>query len=136
MEHAQSSSSWQDDPYANTYPETAEFWKGASEGRLLLKTCKQCGTPHWYPRVVCPFCRSGDLEWRPASGEGTIYSYTITRRAAQPFVLAYIQLAEGPVMLTNVVDGDMESLHIGQRVMVSFRQAVEGRAYPVFTPVP
>jgi uncharacterized OB-fold protein len=125
---------WQNDPYAAAYPETGPFWEAAQAGRLLLKACRQCDRPHWYPRVVCPFCRSDDLEWRAASGEGSIYSYSVVRRAAQPYVLAYVALAEGPVMLTNIVECDMDALRIGQRVGVRFRQAEEGRMYPVFVP--
>ena len=113
----------------------APFWQAASEGVLLIKRCKACGEAHWYPRPFCPHCGSGDTDWVPASGSGTIYSYTVTRKAGPaPYVLAYVTLDEGVTMLTNLVDGEIEALRIGQRVQVTFRQAEGGGAVPVFRP--
>ena len=114
---------------------TAPFWQAASEGVLMIKRCKACGEAHWYPRPFCPHCGSGDTDWVPASGHGTIYSFTVTRKAGPvPYVLAYVTLDEGVTMLTNLVDAEIEALHIGQRVHVTFRQAEGGGAVPVFRP--
>ena len=114
---------------------TAPFWQAAAVGMLLIRRCKACGEAHWYPRPFCPHCSSDDTDWEPASGGGTIYSYTVTRRAGPvPYVLAYVTLDEGVTMLTNLVDAEIESLHIGQRVRVTFRQAEGGGAVPVFRP--
>ena len=114
---------------------TAPFWQAASEGRLLIKRCKACGEAHWYPRPFCPHCGSDHADWVPASGSGTIYSFTVTRKAGPvPYVLAYVTLDEGVTMLTNIVDAEMEALHIGQRVNVTFRQAEGGGAVPLFRP--
>ncbi len=114
---------------------TAPFWQAASEGRLLIKRCKACGEAHWYPRPFCPHCGSDHTEWVPASGSGTIYSFTVTRKAGPvPYVLAYVTLDEDVTVLTNLVDAEMEALHIGQRVNVTIRQAEGGGAVPVFRP--
>ena len=123
-----------DDPYVAAYPETLPFWEAAAAGRLLLKFCRQCGRTHWYPRALCPHCHSSDLEWRESAGWGSVYSFTVVRRAEPPYVLAYVQLEEGPRLLTNIVDCDPDSVQIGQRVSVTFRPAAEGRAMPVFRP--
>ncbi len=114
---------------------TAPFWQAASEGVLLIRRCRACGEAHWYPRPFCPHCRSDDTDWEPTGGGGTVYSFTVTRKAGPvPYVLAYVTLDEGVTMLTNLVDAEMEALHIGQRVQVSFRQAEGGGAVPVFSP--
>ena len=114
----------------------APFWQAAREGVLLIKRCNACNEAHWYPRPFCPHCGSDATESVPASGAGTIYSYTITRKAGPvPYVLAYVTLDEGVAMLTNIVDAEMESLRIGQRVGVAFRPAEGGGAVPVFKPV-
>lgn len=116
---------------------TAPFWQAASEGVLMIRRCMSCGEAHWYPRPFCPHCSSGDVEWLPASGRGTIYSFTVTRKAGPvPYVLAYVTLDEGVTMLTNVVDAEIEALHIGQRVHVAFREAEGGGAVPMFKPAP
>ena len=125
---------FEQDAYAAAYPETRPFWEAAAEGRLLLKACRACGRAHWYPKVVCPFCHSDDLEWREASGRGTIYTYSVMRRVEVPYVLAYVTLEEGPTLMTNIVDCDVDSVRIGQAVQVRFRQAPQGRTVPVFAP--
>jgi len=123
-----------EDPYVAAYPETLPFWQAAAEGRLLLKFCRDCGRTHWYPRALCPHCHGAALDWREASGRGTVYSFTVVRRAEPPYVLALVRLDEGTTLLTNVVDCDPDGVSIGQRVSVCFRPAPEGRPMPHFRP--
>ncbi|WP_454675080.1 Zn-ribbon domain-containing OB-fold protein [Achromobacter pestifer] len=125
-----------DDPYALAYPETAPFWAAAEQQRLLLKTCNQCKRAHWYPRIVCPLCASDDTDWKPASGQGSLYAFSIIERADPPYALAYIELDEGPILLSNLVDCDLRALRIGQRVSAVFRQTPDGRSAPYFTIAP
>src|SRR5262247_319325 len=99
-------------------PETKPFWDAAAQGRLLIKCCTACDEPHWYPRAICPFCGSERTEWMEASGHGTIYSYSVFRRAPIPYAIAYVTLAEGPTMMTNIVDCDLDAIRIGQAVRV------------------
>jgi uncharacterized OB-fold protein len=119
-------------PPAN--PETKEFWDGASRGTLLVKRCRSCGQAHYYPRALCPFCFSDATEWQPAAGSGTIYSYSVMRRAEIPYAIAYVTLDEGVTMLTNIVDCDLDALRIGQRVQVVFKPTEGGPPVPMFTP--
>jgi uncharacterized protein len=116
---------------------TQPFFDAAAQGRLLIRRCTTCGKPHWYPRPVCPFCM-GDTAWEDASGLGHIYSLTVTRRAGPTaFAMAYVTLDEGVTMLTNIVNGDLDALRIGQRVQVCFKTAGDGAAavaVPMFQP--
>ena len=122
-------------------PETQEFWSATTQGRLLLRQCRQCSEMIWYPRVICPGCHSLDTAWIEASGRGIIYSFSIARRgqgaytAAGPYVLAYVELEEGPRMLTNIVGVDLEQVHIGQAVVVVFDSTGPDAALPRFRPV-
>lgn len=125
-----------DDRYAQAYPETAPFWAAAEQGQLLLKTCNHCNRAHWYPRIVCPLCGSGDTDWTPTSGQGNIYAFSIIERADPPYALAYIQLDEGPILLSNLVDCDLREVKIGQRVSAVFRPTPDGRWAPYFTRAP
>ena len=34
------SSTWEQDPFAAAYPETATFWRAAAEGKLMLASCE------------------------------------------------------------------------------------------------
>ena len=113
---------------------TSFFFDKAREGRLFIKACTSCGKQHWYPRALCPFCM-GETEWRDASGRGTIYSVSVTRRAGpEPYAIAYVTLDEGVTLLTNIVDCDLDTLRIGDRVEVTFKPAEGGAVIPMFRP--
>ena len=113
---------------------TEPYWKATRDGVLKLRRCLSCHEPHWYPRPVCPFCH-GDTEWIAAKGTGVIYSVSVTRKAGPiPYAIAYVELDEGVRMLTNIVDCDLDSLRIGQRVRVCFKPMEGGEQLPVFTP--
>ena len=80
-------------------------------------------------------CRfSADTTWVAASGQGTIYSYSVMRRAPVPYVVAYVTLAEGPTMITNIVDCAPDAVKIGQAVRVTFKPSDGGPPVPMFTP--
>lgn len=115
-------------------PESQRYWQAASEGRLDVRKCGACGKLHHYPRAVCPFCFADATEWQTASGRGTIYSYSVMRRAEVPYAIAYVTLAEGVTMLTNIVDCDFDRLAVGQAVRLVFKPTDGGPPLPVFTP--
>jgi uncharacterized OB-fold protein len=117
-------------PAAN--PETIEYWKAAKAGRLILKSCRGCGKPHFYPRSVCPFCYGTDLEWKETSGKGVVYSFSHMKAAADPYVMALVTLDEGPTMMTNIVDSDPQTLKIGDPVSVVFKPSEGEWPYPMF----
>lgn len=121
--------------------DTEEFWRATSEARLVLRHCNTCGAFIWYPRPICPFCHSTDTDWREASGRGSIYSFSVVRRStgvyadAVPYVLAYVELDEGPRMMTNIVDCDSADVSVGQAVEVVFHKIDATMALPRFRPV-
>jgi len=122
-------------PGPPTNPETQAFWDAARQGKLLVKRCAACGESHHYPRALCPFCGSDRTEWKEASGRGTIYSYSVFRRAPIPYAIAYVTLAEGPTMMTNIVDCDLDAIRIGQAVRVNFKPTEDGGPpVPMFSP--
>lgn len=134
--------SWEPRPVPVTTPETEAYWESASEGILSLKRCTDCGVVYHYPRALCPDCFSGATEWIESEGTGELYSFSIQRETrgwpdeALPLVLAYVELDEGPRMMSNVVECDPEDLSIGDRVEVRFLPTEDPDvAVPVFTPV-
>lgn len=119
--------------------DTRQFWEAAREHRLLIRYCPDCGRYVYYPRAICPHCHSDRLEWREASGEGTIYSFTVSRRPAGPafeddvpYVVAIIELEEGPRMMSNVKTDDVEKVRIGERVLVAFEDVTDEITLPKF----
>ncbi|HUP85425.1 MAG TPA: Zn-ribbon domain-containing OB-fold protein [Acidimicrobiales bacterium] len=121
--------------------DTQEFWDATAEGRFLLKRCDDCGVVIWYPRFLCPDCSSTSTSWFEATGKGTVYSFTVPRRGngayreAAPFIVAYVELEEGPRILTNLVDVAPESVAVGLAVEVVWHDTGEGNALYRFRPV-
>jgi uncharacterized OB-fold protein len=114
-------------------PESKAFFDAAREGKLLLAKCSACKELHYYPRAVCPFCSSEKIQWVEAKGKGTLYSYSVMRRVAEPYAIAYVTLDEGVTMLTNMVDCDLDRLRIGDPVRLVFKAAAGGEMIPMFT---
>jgi len=121
-------------------PETAAYWEGCRQGKLMIQRCGSCGHYQFYPRLVCTSCMSTPVEWAQASGRGKVVSFTIVRQAISqayaaevPYVIALIQLDEGPTMMSNVIDCDPEQVKIGMPVEVTFETWSEDLTVPKFT---
>ena len=121
-------------------PETQPYWDAAAEGELRIQRCEECETARGYPLSSCPVCGSQKYVWFAASGRATLYSYVISHRPAPgftpPFVIALVELEEGPRMLSNVVavQPEPEHLPLDLPLQVQFEQRGEV-AVPVFAPV-
>lgn len=129
-------------PVPVVQPWARPFWDATREHKLILQHCETCDKAIHYPRMVCPHCSSDRLGWRPASGRGTIYSYTIVLNNApsafladMPYVVAVIELDEGVRMLSNIVYGDPNALRCGLPVEVVFEKLNEEFTLPKFRPV-
>lgn len=119
---------------------SAPYWEAASRGRLLFQECPACGHRQLYPRAMCTVC-AGVPEWKDASGRGHVYSFTIIRqnwaepfRAMLPYVVAMVELEEGPRLMTNITDCDAGSVTVGMPVEVWFAPVEDGLALPMFRP--
>jgi hypothetical protein len=125
-------------PAPRSDPESAPYWSATLEGRLVVQRCTVCGHHQLYARAHCLKCRS-PVEWVAASGRGTVYSYTVIRqnfsrafRDLLPYVVALVDLDEGPRLMTNVVDCDPADVRIGAPVRVRFEPVSEEAALPLF----
>lgn len=112
--------------------DSVEYWRACGQGVLLLRRCATCGHTHFPPRHVCPRCWSGRLDAIAASGLATVHTFTIMRRApapefaaALPYVVALVDLDEGPRMMANIVGDDAMAVTIGERVTVQFEDRGE-----------
>ncbi len=104
-----------------------EFWNAARGHELRLQRCRGCGQYIFYPRVFCPACLSDSLDWVTVSGRGRVYSFTVVRRAMHPgfrpdvpYVLAIVELEEGPRLTTNVVGCAPSDVRVEMPVEVVF----------------
>lgn len=112
-------------------PETADYWAAYRDGAFVLPVCNACSRSHWYPRAFCPFCHS-EATPKAASGFGTIHTYAVVGEGEKRYCLAYVQLKEGPLMLTNLLVHSEDSLKIGAEVHVDLMACENGEKLPVF----
>ena len=128
-----------DKPLPKPTETSRPFWDAAKQHRLQLQQCGGCKAFIYYPRDRCLHCLSDQLEWRPVSGKGKVYSYTTVRRAStrsfsdKPYVLAIVELDEG-VRLTTNIEAPPESVKIGMPVTVFFDDVTAERTLVKFKP--
>ena len=127
-------------PVANG--DSLPYWDAARERKLLIRKCKACNETHFMPRYLCPVCWSDQLEWIEAKGTGKVHSFSVVRRASSaayaprvPYVLALIELDEGPRMMANVLGDDALSVAIDDQVKVTFEDRGDGALIPQFNRV-
>jgi len=120
-------------------PGTAQYWKATREHRLEWPRCLDCGKRHSYPRTLCPACGSERLTWEACSGRGTVYSYTEVLRAPSrafaadvPYIIAVIELEEGPHMMSRLVGVNAAAVRVGMPVLVDFEDMNGDISLPVF----
>lgn len=124
-------------------PETKPFWEGAKQHQLRIQYCNDCGKFYFYPRSLCRYCLSQHVEWRTVSGRGRLHTFTVnyrTRRGAPfpgPFVIAIVELEEGPRLMSNLVgvDPDPGKLRCDMPVEVVFEDITDEITLPRFRPV-
>jgi len=116
------------------HPE-AEYAAFVAEGRLMLQRVRGTGEYVFFPRVAQPKTGRADLEWVEASGDGVLYSYTVTRNRppAEDYVIALVDLAEGVRMMSRIVDCDVADLRIGMALRARAGE-VDGTPAILFTP--
>jgi len=128
-------------PLPRPTDQSASFWAATADRRFQLQRCGSCAEAIFYPRVNCPACGATDLGQEDASGRGTVYTFTVARRPTHrafaesgPYVIAIVELAEGPHVTTNIVDCSPDDVAIGMPVEVVFADEVDGIALPLFRP--
>lgn len=97
-------------------PDAAPFWEAVTRHERVLPLCLACDQAFFYPRTSCPLCGSRELDWRTASGRGTLHSFCIhfqtgvaADRPYQPFITALVDLVEGPRIMSYLVDVEPDS---------------------------
>ena len=120
---------------------SAPFFDGARQGKLMLQHCTSCDRWSFPVRERCPHCFAAALEWKAASGKGTLYTYTIMHQvmnpgfaSSVPYNVSQVDLAEGVRMIANVVGIANTDLKPGMALEVVFEDVGEGVSLPKFRP--
>jgi uncharacterized OB-fold protein len=102
---------------------TAEFYAHLAAGELRLQRCDACGRWRHPPRILCGACASDRWQWRPVSGRGIVYTWTVTHQALVPafaedlpYAVVVVELEEGPRLVTAVRDIEPRALRLGLAV--------------------
>jgi uncharacterized OB-fold protein len=119
-------------PRPRPAPESAPYWEAAKAHRLMLPRCHACGQFWFPPSQRCPHCLSSDFGWEDVSGRGRIYSFVVFHRVYHPafesdvpYVVAIVELDEGPRLLTNIVGTSPDNVRCDMRVAVVFEDRGE-----------
>lgn len=128
-------------PQPHPDPDSAPFWEGVAEGRLLLQQCEACARHRFPPAETCPHCRSAEARWRPAGGRGRVYSWIVVRHPIPaeifarevPYIVALVELDEGVRLASNLLGIEPEAVRDGMPVRVVFHES-GGRVLHAFRP--
>jgi uncharacterized OB-fold protein len=125
-------------PVVDTDSET--WWLAVQDGRLTVNACAACGRSSLYPRPFCPHCWSEDVTLTAASGRARLYTWSVVHQNAAPFdaslpyVLAMVDLEEGPRLMTVLEGCPPDDLRADMSLTLTFRDDDDGFTVPVFRP--
>jgi uncharacterized protein len=128
-------------PLPSPDADSAAYWSGLREGRLLLQHCTDCGHVQAYQQGLCRACQSDRLEHRAASGRATVHSWSVVHRAPGPafrgdvpYAVLLVDLAEGPRLISALVQGDPQAVHAGMALQLVCEEVAPGVVLPKFRP--
>jgi uncharacterized OB-fold protein len=120
--------------------ETQPFWDAVQERRLIMPRCETCGAVTFPPSVACPRCGGDTFAWAEMSGRGKVFSFVVYHRVYHPaftdkvpYVLALIELEEGPRLVSNVVNMPIAEVCCEMPVQVVYEEVRDGFLIPKFT---
>jgi hypothetical protein len=128
-------------PVPRPTPETARYWQAAREHRLEIQHCNACGKFWFPPSQSCPHCLAADFAWTRVSGAGKVFSFVTYHRVYHPafakdvpYVVALVELDEGPRLLTNIIGVPPQDVTCDMPVTVTFDDFEDGVSVPKFMP--
>ncbi len=120
---------------------SSHYWAAAARGEILYQECPECGHRQFYPRACCTAC-GADTDWKQACGRGTVYTFTVIRQnwaepfsAILPYVVAMVELEEGPRMMTNLTHCDPETVRADMPVEAYVVKVEDDLGLPFWRPV-
>jgi uncharacterized protein len=116
------------------------WWSAVQDRTLMVNACRSCGQMSLYARPFCPHCWAEDVELAPASGRARLYTWSVIHQnvapfgARTPYVLAMVDLEEGPRLMSVVENCRVEDLRADLELVIAFRDDDDGFVVPVFHP--
>lgn len=105
------------------------------EGKLAYQYSLAADRPVFFPRLVCPFTGSSNLEWRVSQGLGTVHATTVVfPRQGDPYNVSLIEVDEGFRLMSRVDLLAPASVRIGLRVRLQVMELADDGPQPIFLP--
>ena len=121
--------------------ESKPFWDGCQRHELLLQQCDRCHSFWFPPSSMCPDCLSVEWKWTRSCGRGRIHSFVIFQRVYHPgfaddvpYVVAVVELEEGPRLISNIVGCNPQSVQCEMPVELVFENVSREVTLPKFGP--
>lgn len=115
--------------------DSENWWAAVQDGRLMVNRCRSCTQASLYARPFCPHCWSEDVELQPATGRGRLYTWSVIHQpASAPYVVAMVDLTEGPRLMSTVEGCDAADLAADMELELAFCTDDDGFTKPVFRP--
>ena len=128
-------------PLPNVNGDSKEFWASCKAHELRFQKCNTCGHVRWPSSILCPLCYSKDTKWIVAEGKGRVYSFAVYHVAYHPgfendlpYVVADVELVEGPRLLTNIVACRPDEVKCDMPVEVTWEDITAEFSLPKFKP--
>jgi hypothetical protein len=126
-------------PLPTVNDDNREFWRGCRNHQLRFQRCKNCGHVRWPASLICPACLCRESNWIVSEGRGKIYTFVVYHVAYHPgfkddlpYVVAVVELKEGPHVLTNIVDCPIAEISCDMPVEVIWKDVSEEISLPLF----
>lgn len=103
------------------------YWQSLREHQAKLQKCNKCARFRFPPSASCYYCGALGGEWTAISGKGTVYTWTVVHHPVDPrlardvpFVIALVELEEGPRVAGRLLRCDPKQINIGMPVKVRY----------------
>jgi len=129
-------------PLPMIHPDNEPYWAALKQHELRMQRCQECGTLRYPVSPVCHKCLSDQVDWEQLSGKGTLGTWIVVEQATGnpawqedvPYVVALVNLAEGPRLTSNVVGIDPDKLRYGMPLEVVFDEVTPEVTLAKFRP--
>jgi uncharacterized OB-fold protein len=118
------------------------FWDSVEAHAVRLQKCESCGALRYIPAEICSRCGSEAAAWTLISGRGKVYTFTVIHRAPTPayqadapYVIAHVELDEGPRMISNLIGCNSADVRIGMPVRLVYEDISTDWTLFKFTPL-